>query len=135
VSDSGRLTPLEFVTRSSESELGFTYEPREKIKSRYEKSKFESGVVRTQRKAWFDRVVAGIEARQYSDLCQTMISVGCKKPTAHNYTQFYDQILRPYRAYVLRFLELGIETNNADVPTHMNVKGFTSIARTLPRSP
>lgn len=80
---------------------------------------FAPGFLKANAQAFFNEAVRRIESQKFSHLCNTMIANSCNKPTAHNYTQLYDVVLDGVRKGPLHFIEVGIGTNNQDVPSMM----------------
>ncbi len=64
------------------------------------------------------------EASVETELCQIMTRQGSDKGNGwHNYTRFYSKLFAPFRQAAFDLFELGIGTNNMDVPSSMGVKG------------
>ena len=67
--------------------------------------------------------------RQYTPLCEIMGRHGSDKghlninDSQHNYTTFYYSIFNKLRYKKLRIFELGLGTNNVNMPSHMGVNG------------
>lgn len=68
---------------------------------------------------YFNTACEQIEASVYSPLCEVMIQNKCNKPTAHNYTRYYHQLLQTQRESAMTFVEIGIGTPNQEVPSAM----------------
>jgi hypothetical protein len=60
-----------------------------------------------------------IENNILTELCDCFIKYGSDKPTNHNYSQVYFELLRDFRNDDLSFYEIGIGTPNQDVPSAM----------------
>jgi hypothetical protein len=82
-------------------------------------SVFAAGRIRTDGRECFEKAISRIASGTDSALCQCMKDNHCNKSTAHNYTQLYHELLEPHRTDTLSFLEVGIGTNNQDVPSSM----------------
>lgn len=59
----------------------------------------------------------------WTPLCQFMADQGSDKSNAHTYTQFYHFVFAHRRRNIERVFEMGIGTNNVDVPSNMGQKG------------
>ena len=114
------LTNPNFLAGESINRLNFNQDESQKLITLGKESSIPSDLVRTQAKDWFNNSVERINNKTYSELCKTMIKNKCNKPTAHNYTQLYDLILSPYINKPMNFIEIGLGTNNQDVPSHMS---------------
>ena len=64
----------------------------------------------------------------FTELCQIMEKVGSDKgstkPSKHNYTKLYYDLFSKIRYKKLRIFELGIGTNNVNIPSNMGLKGI-----------
>jgi hypothetical protein len=59
-----------------------------------------------------------------TDLCKIMTNHGSDKGTGwHNYTIFYDEKFRQIRDKKIKVFELGLGTNNPNLPSSMGVNG------------
>jgi hypothetical protein len=58
-----------------------------------------------------------------TDLCRIMDAHRSDKASNHNYTQVYYELLNPIRERITKFVEIGIGTNNIDVPSSMGPTG------------
>jgi hypothetical protein len=112
-------TPASFVLGRSVNLLDFNEHEDRIVSKHHSNSVFPPGKVRLDSLQSFERAVSRITSKTYSDLCQCMISNHCNKSTAHNYTQLYHEFLGSHRSDQLDFLEVGIGTNNQDVPSRM----------------
>ena len=56
-------------------------------------------------------------------LCEIMETEGSDKSTGHNYTTVYHYLFNELRNEKLKFLEVGLGTNNIDVPSNMGKNG------------
>ena len=64
--------------------------------------------------------LGGVNALAPTDMCRVMTLCGSDKGHRwHNYTTVYSALFKPYRDRPVRILELGIGTNNPEVPCHM----------------
>jgi hypothetical protein len=54
-----------------------------------------------------------------TDLCRIMDARRSDKARNHNYTQVYFELLDPIRDKITKFVEVGVGTKNADVPSAM----------------
>lgn len=67
------------------------------------------------------------EGDVHTDLCKIMRKAKSDKGFGpygkHNYTQFYNDVFEPRRESIERFLEIGLGTNNVDVPSNMGPGG------------
>eukprot|EP00931_Biecheleriopsis_adriatica_P074601 TRINITY_DN48627_c0_g1_i1.p1 TRINITY_DN48627_c0_g1~~TRINITY_DN48627_c0_g1_i1.p1 ORF type:complete len:317 (+),score=53.93 TRINITY_DN48627_c0_g1_i1:23-973(+) len=61
--------------------------------------------------------------RKRTELCEIMESEGSDKSTRHNYTPVYERLFSDCRASVLAVCEIGLGTNNEDVPSNMGADG------------
>jgi hypothetical protein len=114
------LTTANFQEGESINRLSFNQDECQKLRTLGKESSIPLDLVRTQAKNWFNKSVEKINNHTYSELCKVMIKNKCNKPTAHNYTQLYDLILSPYINKPINFIEIGLGTNNQDVPSHMS---------------
>jgi hypothetical protein len=84
-----------------------------------------SNVVKEAIDASFDRICLPNDVR--TPLCDLMRKQRSDKGYGpwgkHNYTQFYYELFCPYRAEVKKFLEVGLGTNNTDIPSNMGKGG------------
>lgn len=113
------LTDPNLVTGESIGKLNFNQDEFEKFRNVGKISCIPAQLVCTQAKNWYHSAINRINSSVYSDLCNIMIKNKCNKPTAHNYTQLYDLVLSPYINQPINFIEIGLGTNNQDVPSHM----------------
>lgn len=58
-----------------------------------------------------------------TDLCRLYDKYGSDKSTWHNYSQLYKKLFEKYADKEINFLEVGLGTNNIDVPSNMGVNG------------
>lgn len=59
-----------------------------------------------------------------TELCEIMTKHGSDKGSGwHNYTEFYHKIFHSFRDKKLKIFELGLGTNNPDLPSTMGVDG------------
>jgi len=58
-----------------------------------------------------------------TDLCRLYDKYGSDKSTWHNYSQLYKKLFEKYADKEINFLEIGLGTNNIDVPSNMGVNG------------
>lgn len=68
------------------------------------------------------------ESAPSTDLCEIMSRHGSDKgsPTnncSHNYTKYYHELFSPVKLANLRIFELGLGTNNINVPSNMGIHG------------
>lgn len=60
-----------------------------------------------------------------TELCKIMTEFGSDKGRGHhNYTIFYDKLFNQLRKEELLVFELGLGTNNVDVPSNMGIEGI-----------
>lgn len=71
-----------------------------------------------------DRYVANDDYRNGTNLCSIMTSHGSDKGNYHNYTTLYSQLFNEFRNDTLNIFELGLGTNNIDVPSNMGIFGI-----------
>jgi hypothetical protein len=115
-------TPASFKKLVSESQFGFTENSRAAVKKANKKiSKIKPGFVKNFDEQDFQRVISNINSGDKTDLCRILEKNDCNKSIAHNYTYLYDVVLSPYRKKDINFVEVGLGTNNQDVPSMMNV--------------
>ena len=58
-----------------------------------------------------------------TELCNLMDKFGSDKASNHNYTIFYYEILKEKRNDEMNIFELGLGTNNIDIPSNMGENG------------
>lgn len=58
-----------------------------------------------------------------TELCKLMDKFGSDKASNHNYTIFYYEILKEKKLENLNIFELGLGTNNIDIPSNMGKNG------------
>ena len=69
------------------------------------------------------------DEKKSTPLCEIMERYGSDKGSMnietcwHNYTTFYYSLFKERRQDTLRIFELGLGTNNLDVPSHMGIDG------------
>lgn len=114
-------TPKSFVKIGSDSDLLFTATQRERIRREQRASVIPANLVKDFTERDFDEVVAKIEANDKTELCKTLEANHCNKSIAHNYTYLYDRLLSHSRKTDMTFIEVGLGTNNQDVPSMMGV--------------
>ena len=107
------------IFTTSENRLPFN-QSSEIIKENYKTSKFSTFNLKNDFQNIFDAACDNIAKNEYSDLCQSFIKNHCNRPTVHNYSQLYNELLKNYRDENITFIEIGIGTNNQDVPSAMN---------------
>lgn len=56
-------------------------------------------------------------------LCNVMTKYGSDKGSRHNYTSFYNYIFENIKDEELNFFEVGLGTNNPNIPSSMGVNG------------
>src|ERR1700736_6706269 len=61
----------------------------------------------------------GVNVRAPTKVCCVMTKYGSDKGRAHNYTRVYSALFKGCYAQLLRILELGLGSNNPDVPSNM----------------
>jgi hypothetical protein len=65
----------------------------------------------------------GINASAPTKVCRVMTKHGSDKGRAHNYTTVYSALFRGRWNQPLRLVELGLGSNNPDVPSNMGIFG------------
>ncbi|MFI0434492.1 MAG: class I SAM-dependent methyltransferase [Parachlamydiaceae bacterium] len=63
------------------------------------------------------------EDKKKTNLCQIMSQHGSDKGNHHNYTTLYFQLFNQFKNELLNIFELGLGTNNIDVPSNMGLHG------------
>lgn len=58
-----------------------------------------------------------------TDMCKIFKDSGSDKSTYHNYTPLYDCLFSDFVGKEINFFELGLGTNNTDVPSNMGEDG------------
>lgn len=58
-----------------------------------------------------------------TDLCRSFTAYGSDKGSNHNYSTFYDYIFSHIKNDKLNIFEVGLGTNNPDIPSTMGVNG------------
>jgi hypothetical protein len=58
-----------------------------------------------------------------TELCNIMRDEKSDKSTGHNYTTVYNYLFQPLRDLEIKLLEVGLGTNNIDVPSNMGANG------------
>jgi SAM-dependent methyltransferase len=64
-----------------------------------------------------------VNALAPTKMCRVMTKYGSDKGRLHNYTTVYSALFKDRRGEPLRVLELGLGSNNQDVPSNMGVFG------------
>lgn len=67
--------------------------------------------------------IANKNYNSQTNLCSIMTSHGSDKGGYHNYTTLYSRLFEDYRHEKLNVFELGLGTNNVDVPSNMGPAG------------
>jgi SAM-dependent methyltransferase len=101
------------------------------ITSYFPRVVISSLVKRTPQIRSFGAVAEGRLVKQLQDvnvlaptkLCRVMTKYGSDKGRAHNYTAVYSALFKTRYAESVRILELGLGTNNPDVPSNMGEFG------------
>lgn len=70
------------------------------------------------------RLLQSVNVWAPTKLCRVMTKNGSDKGRAHNYTTVYSALLKGRYDEPLRILELGLGSNNPDVPSNMGVFGI-----------
>ncbi len=71
-----------------------------------------------------DQYMANEMFRQPTNLCLIMSFYGSDKGNDHNYTTLYSELFGEFREDSLNIFELGLGTNNIDVPSNMGIFGI-----------
>lgn len=58
-----------------------------------------------------------------TQMCKTFLEKGSDKSTWHNYTTLYDALFSEFIGKEINFFELGLGTNNINVPSNMGING------------
>jgi hypothetical protein len=58
-----------------------------------------------------------------TELCKLYDKYGSDKSTWHNYSQLYKKLFERFSDKEINYLEVGLGTNNTDVPSNMGVNG------------
>lgn len=69
------------------------------------------------------RQLENVDVLAPTEMCRVMTKHGSDKARGHNYTTVYSALFQQYRHQSLRILELGLGSNNQDVPSNMGVFG------------
>lgn len=112
-------TPKSIKRIASDSALPFTASQRTRIRNEQRLSIIEPNLIKNFSDEHFDAVVKKIEANEKTELCKILEANHCNKSIAHNYTYLYDALLGEYRNKDMTFIEVGLGTNNQDVPSMM----------------
>jgi len=79
----------------------------------------------TSIKAKIEEFLNNKEYEKPTHLCSLMTALGSDKGNGHhNYTTLYSKLFQPLKDCELKIFELGIGTNNLDVPSNMGFNGF-----------
>jgi SAM-dependent methyltransferase len=68
-------------------------------------------------------VSTNVSNNVWTPLCHIMQKYNSDKSTIHNYTKVYDALFSPIKGTAENVLEIGIGTNNTDVPSSMGING------------
>lgn len=102
----------------------FTYYIGKKILSSFIKE--NPNVLRFSKNNEIDKTaeIEGINVFRPTTLCRSMTKHGSDKGSgSHNYTTIYSRILRDRRSSPMRIFELGLGTNNPNLPSSMGADG------------
>jgi hypothetical protein len=69
------------------------------------------------------RQLTGVNISLPTNMCQIMTEQGSDKGNGHTYTPIYSALLGGLRNEPLRIFELGLGTNNPEIPANMGVDG------------
>lgn len=59
-----------------------------------------------------------------TELCEFMKKEGSDKSTGHNYTYIYNHLFKNLRNKNIKLLEVGLGTNNVNLPSNMGISGI-----------
>lgn len=65
-----------------------------------------------------------IDTKRRTDLCRIMTKCGSDKGNGHNYTIFYSVLFEKIRNEKLNIFEVGLGTNNVNIPSNMGKNGI-----------
>ena len=113
-------TPASFMFKSLGQDFAFNAASRAKLRAAGAVSKVPQGLLRQYGEQFYNGALQSIELNEKTPLCLALERRGCNKSIAHNYTHFYHQLLDRIREKDVVFCEIGLGTNNQDVPSMMS---------------
>lgn len=63
------------------------------------------------------------DLNKLTPLCRLFEAFGSDKSTRHNYSSLYFKLFKRFEDYPANYLEVGLGTNNTDVPSNMGIDG------------
>lgn len=70
-----------------------------------------------------EKMIGNVNLLARTKLCKFMLRFGSDKSHFHNYTAIYSVLLRRFRNSSLKIVELGLGSNNLEVPSNMGLSG------------